>query len=95
MEEYLSGKKPTRIFREAGFDVKILGSKRIERAAANWKESYNANSLGLYEDRQFQNHKKKSEKEEENQVKIAELMKEVELLKKQVGVLSSLISAEH
>ena len=38
MKEYREGKGPTRIFREAGFDVSILGSKRIERAAARWKD---------------------------------------------------------
>ena len=45
MKEYMAGKGPQRIFREVGFDVKILGSKRIERAAARWKEAYAANSL--------------------------------------------------
>lgn len=49
MEEYLSGKGPTAIFKDAGFDVKILGSKRIERASARWKESYAAGSLGDYD----------------------------------------------
>ena len=38
MKEYIGGKGPTSIFTEAGFDKKILGSKRIERAAARWKE---------------------------------------------------------
>ncbi len=51
MEEYLSGHKgPTQIFRDAGFDTAILGSKRIERAAARWRESYAAGSLGAYKD---------------------------------------------
>lgn len=49
MKEYLKGKGPTGIFRDAGFDVKALGSKRIERAAARWKESYGAGSLGEYD----------------------------------------------
>ena len=51
IEEYMAGKKPTQIFKEAGFDPKILGSKRIERAAKRWKESYEAGSLGSYKDR--------------------------------------------
>ena len=42
MREYLSGKGPTAIFREAGFDTAILGSKRIERAAARWREAYSS-----------------------------------------------------
>ncbi len=43
----MQGKKPTAIFRDAGFDVKALGSKRIERACARWKESYEAGTLGV------------------------------------------------
>ena len=43
----MQGKKPTAIFRDAGFDVKVLGSKRIERACARWKESYEAGTLGV------------------------------------------------
>lgn len=50
IKEYLAGKGPTQIFVEAGFDSKILGSKRIERAAARWRESYVAGSLGKYDD---------------------------------------------
>lgn len=46
MEEYIKGKRPTQIFRDAGFDIKILGSKRIERACARWKESYQSGTLG-------------------------------------------------
>ena len=46
IKEYMQGKKPTAIFRDAGFDVKALGSKRIERACARWKESYEAGTLG-------------------------------------------------
>lgn len=48
MEKYKKGEKPTQIFREAGFDPKILGTKRIERAAARWRESYESGTLGLY-----------------------------------------------
>ena len=46
MEEYIEGKRPTQIFRDAGFDIRILGSKRIERACARWKESYQSGTLG-------------------------------------------------
>ena len=37
-KEYVAGKSPTEIFTEAGFDKKILGHKRIERAAARWRD---------------------------------------------------------
>ena len=46
MNEYIKGKRPTQIFRDAGFDIGILGSKRIERACARWKESYQSGTLG-------------------------------------------------
>lgn len=46
VKEYFSGKKPMAIFSDAGFDVSILGSKRIERAAARWREANAAGTLG-------------------------------------------------
>ena len=53
MKEYLAGKKPTQIFREAGFDTTMLGSKRIERASQRWRESYESGSLGSYRDANY------------------------------------------
>lgn len=37
VREYMDGKRPTQIFRDAGFDVKLIGYKRIERATARWR----------------------------------------------------------
>lgn len=45
MEEYKKGKRPVQIFRDAGFDPVVLGSKRIERACARWKEAYRSGTL--------------------------------------------------
>ena len=39
-KEYHAGKKPRQIFIDAGFDPQILGPKRIERAAAKWRNLY-------------------------------------------------------
>lgn len=50
VEQYFMGEKPGNIFRSAGFDLKILGSKRIERASYRWRESFEAGTLGLYAD---------------------------------------------
>lgn len=38
IKEYVLGKSPMEIFKSAGFDPKMLGTKRIERAAARWRE---------------------------------------------------------
>lgn len=46
MNQYNAGRKPVQIFRDAGFDTAVLGSKRIERACARWKESYLSGTLG-------------------------------------------------
>lgn len=40
IEEYYKGKKPSMIFKEAGFDTKVLGNKRIERAGYRWRQTY-------------------------------------------------------
>ena len=45
MEQYLAGKRPVDIFRQAGFDVSMLGEKRIERATARWRAMYAANGM--------------------------------------------------
>lgn len=39
VSEYKKGLKPVQIFEKAGFPVEIVGTKRIERSAARWKES--------------------------------------------------------
>ena len=49
MREYTAGRRPVQIFRDAGFDIDMLGSKRIERACARWKESYESGTLGSRE----------------------------------------------
>ena len=46
IKEYFEGKKPMRIFQDAGFDVKVLGSKRIERCSARWREANASGTLG-------------------------------------------------
>lgn len=49
IKKYKEGIRPTEIFRSAGFDVEILGEKRIERASANWRHKY---GIKLYENEQ-------------------------------------------
>ena len=49
MRNYLAGKKPTEIFRMAGFDPAVMGNKRIERASARWRKLYADGMLNLGE----------------------------------------------
>ncbi|AQS03718.1 hypothetical protein B0I63_001269 [Clostridium beijerinckii] len=52
IEEYTSGKLPREIFAENGFDINIIGLKRIEQSAARWKTLYEKDGiLGLDDSR--------------------------------------------
>lgn len=93
VNEYRMGKSPTQIFREAGFDVKVLGHKRIERASANWKEAYEANKLSVRQGENTIDNKKKTKAEEEH-LKLVELGNEVENLKKQIKRLNALMGID-
>ena len=46
IERYRLGIQPKDIFKDAGFDVEVLGTKRIERAAARWRQMNNEGRLG-------------------------------------------------
>lgn len=61
VKKYLSGKKPTEIFIEAGFDPAILGNKRIERASARWRKLYADGQL-IIENKENMTEKVKEEK---------------------------------
>lgn len=92
MKEYIGGKGPTSIFTEAGFDKKILGSKRIERAAARWKEIYEAREVeGVQREKQI------SQKQKENSIqkKIEALESETMLLRNQISILCKKLDLEN
>ena len=88
IQEYKAGKWPQQIFREAGLNVTILGPKRIEKASARWRASYEDGSLGNYRPTVPITDSAIMEDMRENaneQVKALEL--EVAQLKKQVSIL--------
>lgn len=88
MKEYQEGKGPTRIFREAGFDVSILGSKRIERAAARWKET----NISEFKDRQLKSTART--KEERIYGRLDALEQENALLKKHIQTLYNMFDQQ-
>lgn len=61
MKEYKEGMKPTAIFRDAGFDPEVLGSKRIERACARWREADKNGTLGQHGYIQLESKRKKTD----------------------------------
>ena len=50
VQQYRDGMPPREIFYNAGFDVRALGYKRIERASKRWRTMNNEGRFGLDED---------------------------------------------
>lgn len=93
IKEYFSGKKPGCIFEENGFDVKVLGIKRIERCSARWREANAAGSLG--EKNKHNDFYIKNENEKVELKRTIRMQKaEIEELKKEIRRLQSTIQAE-
>ncbi|WPC44853.1 IS3 family transposase [Clostridium sp. JS66] len=83
------GKFPRLIFEECGFDINILGKKRIEMAAYRWRTAYNKEGvLGLQDTRKDNSGRPRDtelsieEKYERLKAQISLLKAENELLKK-------------
>jgi transposase InsO family protein len=89
MDEYLAGKLPRQIFIENGFDVDVIGIKRIEQSAYRWKKAYEKNGLiGLTDSRKTSSGRPlireltPAEVIERQEARIKLLEGQVELLKK-------------
>lgn len=89
LNEYLAGKLPRQIFEENGFDIDIIGIKRIETSAFRWKKAYEKDGLiGLSDARKtasgrpLKRELSQAEIIERQEAKIKLLEGQVELLKK-------------
>ena len=88
IKELNKGKRPPDIFTAAGFNINTLGSKRIERATARWKESYAAGTLGNYDDsriREIHAENKRKKRYEYEQETIALQKTEIQKLKEKIA----------
>lgn len=89
IDEYKIGKLPRIIFEEAGFDVDVLGMKRIETSSKRWRGKFKNNGqLGLIDTRKtssgrpLQRELTESEKIKRLEAQIEYLKIENEFLKK-------------
>jgi len=89
IDEYITGKLPRQIFAENGFDINVIGLKRIEQSAYRWNAAYKKDGIiGLADTRKTSNGRSRSTeltKEEiikRQNAKIKLLEAQVELLKK-------------
>ena len=94
VKENLLGKTPTQIFSEAGFDLSVLGPKRIERAAARWRRSFYSGTLGQYDDSNVREihtrNKLKKDQEQANQ-EISQLKNKIARLEHRIKCLVKLM----
>jgi len=100
MDEYMAGKLPRQIFEENGFDVDVIGLKRIEQSAYRWKKAYDKNGLiGLTDTRKtgsgrpLKRELTPSEIIERQEAKIKLLEGQIELLKKLEATERRLLNA--
>lgn len=87
--ENQAGKFPRQIFEECGFDINILGIKRIESSGKRWRSAFRRNGISQLQDtrkfntgRPTEKHLSIEEKYEKLQAKVKLLEAENELLKK-------------
>jgi putative transposase len=100
IDEYLAGKLPRQIFEENGFNVDVLGIKRIEQSAYRWKKAYEKDGLvGLSDTRKTSSGRtlkrelSQTEIIERQQAKIKLLEGQIEMLKKLEMTERRLLSA--
>jgi len=89
IDEYITGKLPRQIFAENGFDINVIGLKRIEQSACRWNAAYKKDGIiGLADTRKTSSGRPRSteltkeEIIERQNAKIKLLEAQVELLKK-------------
>lgn len=89
MDEYIAGKLPWDIFIENGFDIAMIGIKRVEQSADRWKKAYDKGGIIALNDTRKTSNGSPSNREltkeeiiERQEAKIKLLEAQVELLKK-------------
>lgn len=89
IEEYLSGKLPRQIFEENGFDIDVLGIKRVKKSSERWRKSYEKDGIiGLMDTRRTSSGRRlerelsQDEIIQKQEAKIKLLEGQVDLLKK-------------
>lgn len=94
VREYQLGKTPSQIFSEAGFDPSVLGAKRIERAAARWRSSFDSGTLCQHDDsnlREIHTRNKLKKNQEQTNQEISQLKHKITRLERRIACLVKLM----
>jgi putative transposase len=91
---YMSGKTPREIFEAHGFDVRVIGMKRVEQSANRWKKAYGKDGIiGLADSRKEASGRPLKRELTQDEV-IARQEARIRLLESQVELLKKLDTKE-
>ena len=88
--EYSNGKSSRVIFEESGFDIDIIGLKRIDCSSSRWRKSYEGNGVLGLDDTRRKNSGRPRQRELTKDELIAKQTAEIEYLKAEVELLKKL-----
>ena len=88
--EYNNWKSPRTIFEEAGFNIDVIGLRRIDCSSSRWRKAYNENGVLGLDDTRRNNSGRPREREVTKDDIIAKQNAEIEYLKAEVELLKKL-----
>jgi len=90
LSEYEKGVTPSCIFAEAGFDLDVIGSKRIKGSSMRWRSAYKKDGISALSDSRRGNSGRPRLKERTQEEIIEKQKAEIEYLKAEVELLKKL-----
>jgi putative transposase len=91
---YMSGKTPREIFEAHGFDVSVIGMKRVEQSANRWKKAYGKDGIIGLADSRKESSGRPLKRELTHDEVIARQEARIRLLESQVELLKKLDTKE-
>lgn len=88
--EYSKGKSSRAIFEDAGFDIDMIGLKRIDCSSSRWRKAYKDNGVMGLDDTRRNNSGRPRERELTKDEIIAKQIAEIEYLKAEVELIKKL-----
>lgn len=90
IEENQKGKFPRQIFEECGFNIDILGMKRIESSGKRWRSAFRRNGVSQLQDTRKFNSGRPTEKNLSIEEKYKKLQAKIKLLEAENELLKKL-----
>jgi hypothetical protein len=90
MKENEQGKFPRQIFEECGFDIDVIGMKRVESSGKRWRAAYRENGILGLRDTRAEHSGRTSERDLTLEEKNARLEAQINLLKAENELLKKI-----